>query len=174
VNRLSLQLDLDPDPGDLFSTMNVLTRAAGVGAALDDAVDAWITLIKPLYDDTLASFVNAELWKYTPGTFDSSFVSAYDIGVAGTDTGSVNPASQGILTFRTIGGGILRLDFLEINLQPATTDAPPFVNATVTAIAAFVVSVNNWLYARDNTYPIAARAWFAGVNEALFKKIYRP
>lgn len=174
TQRLNLQLVSDVTPGTPFTNISVQNKSGGNAGTLDVLMLAWMTLCKPLFDDTLASFTGGELWKYTAGTNDAIFISSRDEAVVGTDAGNVNTASQGVLTFRTTNGGILRLDFMDINIIEAVSDFPPFVNATVTAIANFVTGATNWLYARDNSYPASARGWFAGKNEALFKKVYRP
>lgn len=172
--KLNLQLDGDPTPGDPFSSIHALTKGLGVsGNALSGDVDDFVALLQPFMDDTLASIVNAELWKYTSGTFEASYVSSYAIGVVGTNTGSVNPGGQDIITFRTINGGILKLSIMESDSVVSVTDYYPFGTTRVTDIAAYVVDDASWIYARDNSYANAPLAWNPGVNERLFKKIYR-
>lgn len=173
VQQLNLQVSGTPNVGDPFSSIDALQRDTNT-IGLDTAVDAWVALMKVIYPSSSGTIDFAELWKYAPGTFDASYVSAYPIAVAGTSGAGVVNASESIITFRTQQGGTLRLHFLDNVIVSGATDSPPFANAGLEAIRQFVESDNNWIYARDNSYPIAAIAAYNGVNERLFKKLFRP
>lgn len=170
--RLNCQIDSAPVPGETFDNITVLTRS-GANIALDVAVDDWLVLIKPMFGTT-TEFVLAELWKYAPDSFDATFISSYEILELGTGVGATQVAGQVIQTFRTINGGIMRLSFMESSIASGVSQTPPFTPAVFNTIADFVTSASNWIYARDNSYPIARFKVNPGQNEALFKRRFRP
>lgn len=171
--NLSCQLQSDPDPGTLFSSIYVRNRVNTMNPLLSAAIDAYIALIDDMYSSASATFARAELWKYTEGTFQADFVSSYDISATGASGSSFVAAGESIITFRTANGGSMRLHYLENVITNAAIDPPPFANATLEAIRQFVVSDDNWIYARDNSYPFAAVAAFTGQNEKIYKLRYR-
>lgn len=171
--RYNLRLETDPDPGDDFSVINALERS-GTPVGLDTYMELWVDLFLGMYPSTAAVISHCELWRYTAGTFESEFVSTYDIAEAGVGGGNLQPAGQYIMTFRTIEGGIMKLNFLETTQVNAATDTPPFAFAPAEAIRQHVISVDNVWLGRDTSYPFASIAAFPGANEAIFKKRFRP
>jgi hypothetical protein len=169
--RYNLDLSATPTPGDAFSVLSAVTRDA-VNVPLDDAIDAWIVLIKGAFNST-TTFIRAELWAYEPNSFDASFISVYDIAVAGTSGTATVAAQQSMLTFRTLEGGVLKLNFMESITPGQAIDAPPYTPSQWEDVRAFVLSGSNWILGRDTSYPFAAIAHYPGTNEALFKKRFR-
>jgi hypothetical protein len=172
VARYNVRIDGNPDPGTAFADIDVLRRDDSP-FALDGEIDDWVTMIKGLWSSTSSPSIDyAELWKYTPESFDASFVSTYPIAVTTTSASPNVVSGQSIVTFRTMGGGIMKLNFMETIILPTFPDTLPFSNATLDAIAdAVVAGTVPWL-ARDTTYPFACIAAYTGTNEALFKKRY--
>lgn len=170
--RYNCDLVAPPTPGTPFSDHDVKEKGGG-SEDLQVAVDAWVALFRPCFAAAGGSVDYAELWQYTPGTFDASFVTVYTIGLAMTGAGAYNPAGETIMTFRTLEGGIMKLYFEETNVAFAVRDAPPFAPAAFEAIRNFVTSNDNWMLARDTSYPFAAIALFHGQNEATFKLRFR-
>jgi hypothetical protein len=172
VHRVNVQVSGTPVPGtDDFTTIDILLRDTSVDLASDIA-DAWVALWKPFLPSSGGSISRVELWKFTAGTFISTFVASYDIGVAGTGAGAVVPASQMIFVFRTAEGGIMKLSFLDTTNTPGLPVVPPYGGAN-DALADFVLAPASPFLARDTSFPIANIALYPGQNEALFKKIYR-
>jgi len=169
--RYNLDLDGTPTPGDGFDTITVKQRG-GSTAALDTTIDSWVTTFKAMFPAT-TDIIGAELWKYTAGTFQSSYVSSYDISEIGTSGGDSIAAQQAILTFRTVEGGIMRLSFMETPHVIGSSQSFPTSQTGVNALAAVVVASSNWILARDTSYPIFAYRFHPGQNEALFKKRFR-
>lgn len=172
VQRLSLDLSVDASPGDPFTGLSAQTRG-GVDIELEQAVEDWIALIAPLYSTTV-DFPLVELWKYAPGTFDATFIAAYD-PTNDNGTAGVAPVAGGqvVMTFRTIEGGILKATFMETSLAAGPSQSFPTTVGAVNDVSEFIVSPDNWILARDTSYPIAPRAYFPGQNEALWKKYNR-
>jgi len=171
--RLNVIIDPEPDPGDLFSTISAIRRD-GSPFALDGEVDDWVAAMQPFYPNAAGnSFDYAELWKYEPESFDASFVSTYPIALAGTSASVVNQTGQAIVTFRTLGGGVMKLSFMESVVGVGVRDTLPFANAALDALADSVVAGTFPWVGRDGTYPFACIALFPGNNEAVFKKRFR-
>jgi len=171
--RYNVVCAVDPNPGDAFSTISVVKRNTDT-VALDVAVDTWVALLQPLFVAAPTAFLYAELWKYDPLSFEASFVSTYDISLAGTGGGSVNPGGQAIFTFRTQEGGVMKVSLMETAI--ASGGSLPYVSLNA-AQGALVDTLTNgttpWL-ARDTSYPFAFVQMHPGVNEALYKKRFRP
>ena len=172
VMALNCTVTSDDTPGQAFAAYDI-ARRSGVDLAANTIVEDWVNLIRPLWPNT-DTITRAELWKYNPGTNDAFFLSVYDISDAGSAGAANVNDSETIITFRTLGGGSMRLHFYETILGSGLTDASPFTNAVFEAIRAFVVSTNNWILARDDTYPFTALALHPGINERLFKDRFRP
>lgn len=175
VQRLNLNMAEAPTPGLPFEDVRALRRVddgTPASRALDTMVDEWIALIQTQFN-TSVTFDLAELWAYEPESFEASFVSTYAIGVNGTNGAPISVAGQAILTFRTLEGGVLKINLMEpINAAGAKvgmTSAP----AGIQAISDYVVSDVNWILARDTSYPFAPMNFAPGQNEAIFKKRFR-
>lgn len=171
--RLNCELDVDLGPGLLFVNYSLKRRGAAA-AGLSGLVDAWKLLIDNIYNTTDAAFVDATLWKYTAGTNDAVFYSAYSIGLTGADAAATVDAGQVRLSFITQEGGTMFLDFMDSNIPSAPTESFPFATVNLDAIADFIISINNWVLGKDTSYPIAARAANPGINERWYKVLNRP
>lgn len=172
VARYNIDID-GAAPGAAFSAMNVKS-VNGSNPTLAAYLSDWVDLFRPVLSSGAGNSIDyAELWEVTPGTFDMSFVSAESIGLAGLSGSTTQPASQGILTFRTVQGGILKLSFMECVFVSGNKDTPPFSLSPVTAIADFVTGGDNAFLGRDTSRPFAVIAFFPGQNEALFKRRFR-
>jgi hypothetical protein len=171
--RLNTRIDGTPEAGvDDFTTIQALRRD-NTPFDLDAEVDAWIALLQPFYSSSQADFINAELWSYTPESFDADFVAAYDIGVSGSSGTTSVVAGQVICTFRTQEGGIMKLSLMEAVTVAGSPISPPYTGSLLALTNAIVLGTSPWL-ARDTSYAIANIRTYPGQNEALFKKIFRP
>lgn len=175
-HRAEYNIDLqeaNPIAGTPFGALNVKLRG-GTTQLLSAYCDAWVALVRPILSaGGLSTIDYFELWKYTPQTFDAVFVSTYPVNLAATGASGTQTASQSILTFRTVLGGIMRLSFMETMQTPAAFDTPPLSSAAYQAIADHVVSIGNAFLGRDGAYPFSTIAFFPGQNEKLFKKRLR-
>lgn len=160
-----------PTPGDLPSTIDLAIRGGGM-VQLDTAIAAWVLIWKATFDIP-SSFDSFNLWKYDPGTFDRTFISAGTIGTAGTNVLTAIPAQQSTLTFRTLEGNNMRVTMLETT--ETTLDRVPYAGIGVfyQTIMDFVVSTDNWILARDTSYPIASLNFLGGQNERTFRQRHR-
>lgn len=171
--RLNFDIDNSPNKGDPFSAFSV-KRRSGASATADSVIAALKSLMKPLWKATDMTIDFAEIWKYTAQTFDAEFWSTLSIGEAATGTGTTTVAGQAMYTFRTIEGGIMRVNVMEG--QAAVSE--PIVYADMSAadqnfVNHFTEAAGSWYLARDTSYPLAFLREFPGQNEAIFKARYR-
>lgn len=171
VLRMSCNLESDPDPAEDFANIAVLNWDLSA-LSLQAATDAFVTLVKPLLGVGTDIYLY-ELWKYQAGTFDADFVSAGTSSAAGALGGTAQAAAQTIITFRTAGGSIMKVNIMESNNAPGPDQSFPTGSATLNSLAAYLVGQSHPWVARDGTRPIAAKGYFPGQNEALWKKYNR-
>ena len=173
VIQLNVDLEVDPTPGDPFSLMSALRRDTG-GIDLDVATAAFVNVAEDLFDTGEGSFTYAELWKYTPDTFLASYVSSLDLSLPFTGLGTSYTAGQDIYTFRTLEGGIMRVELHENLASPGPAVAYADLAADPKALADYFITNNTgvWL-ARDTSYPFLCLRESPGQSEATFKKRYR-
>lgn len=171
VHRLNVNIVGDPVPPVDFASISILGTPGGV-VPLDTVVDGYVALLREL-TSAVNSFSHVELWKYTPGTFDSEFVSTYALGLAGLNVTAVVAAGQLIHTYRTAEGGILRWTFMESNVAQDVSRGYATMSAREQAISDFILGVNRYFYARDTSLPVAFIASHPGQSEVIFKKRYR-
>lgn len=166
--RLNLELAVEGAVGDPFTSFSTLTRGGAV-VAMDVATLAWVNLIKTQFAGT-TNFTIANLYKFVPGTTEKNFLATFDVNLVGTGAGSYVPSQQLFLTFTTQLGNGVKVVFLEgqtaFNVRVPLRDA----NASIQAIANWIVSTSNWILARDESYPVGKLNLVGGQNEAIFKR----
>lgn len=174
-HKMSLNCDVSGGfvvPGTDPVNIDLLTKG-GNSVQLAIAVPAFVNLLKKLWSSD-CSFVDYTFWRYDVGTYDRNFIATGSLGIDGDDPGSNTVAHQQTLTFRTVGGGIMKLVLLEsifsTNLKQSL---PASTSPDTVAVRDFILSDGNWVIARDNTYPVAALRLLGGQNEKLFRKRYR-
>lgn len=171
TQRLNIDLTTDPAPGTTFDLLEAVPRV-GTGYNLELGVDNWIIVLRNLLHTTVT--INyVELWKYEPESFDATFISAYDVGLAGLAAASPVPAGQMIWTFRTLEGGVLRINVMEAARAPGSPVSYPALAATEKALVDFILADDNCFLGRDTSYPFAFMRLNPGQSEALFKRRYR-
>jgi len=169
--NLSCALTTDPDPGDLIGTLSLETRG-GTPVTLSTAYTAWIDLLRPFYN-TGVQFNEVNLWRNTPGSFERTYIGSMLIDVAGSSGSATYLSGQEIFTFRTVEGNSMRLTLMETIQTPAASVPRAAATGVRDALFDFVESTDNWILARDTSYPIVGIAFHPGQNEATFKARYR-
>lgn len=172
IQRLNIDLTADPEPGP--TTFAELTVVKNVGnTPLNTAVEAYLTLFRQMFN-TAVDIGPITLWKYTPLTYESTFVTVYEpVIVSGTSGSATQQAGQAIITFYTEEGGILKLNFMESTHAHAADQAFPTNVSVVNNIADFVTGDDGFFIGRDTSRVLARKGWFPGINEALWKKYNR-
>lgn len=177
--RLNIRLTSDPTPGQSFGAIAAFNINDDV-IDLQQFVEQWVDILRPFFSTTLTSFDFAELWKYEPNSFISTFVSSLALTGAGTNTFNLVPAGQAIFTFRTEEGGIMKVNLMESNRSVSQPLAYADQDTVEKALVDNVYKPNEpstnagvyWL-ARDTSYPFSPIKLFRGQNEKLFKVRYR-
>jgi hypothetical protein len=129
--------------------------------------------VYPFNAQTFTTYIGYNVWKYTPGTFVRTFITGVTLGTNGLSANPPQPAHQDILTFKTQEGNEMRLVFLETVLTFQGIDNAPLADANMDALFDYVIGTNNWIVARDTSYPIVQFNWLGGQNEKTFKQRYR-
>lgn len=164
-----------PDPGTPPNEVLITRRIASLDPAddmMDAVVDEWIALIDAYWSNA-CTFQRAELWSYEPESFDGQFITSYDIGVTGVSPTAIVPASEVIHTYRTLEGGVMKLNFEEVSVAAGAQQALGTAGGVTGEVRDFILSTANWILARDTSYPFAAMFYSPGQNERTFKKRYR-
>jgi hypothetical protein len=173
VLALNVNIPVAPDLGENFLTIAPITRGGSTAASLKVKVDELIGLLRPLYALDDSAFALADLWAYEPNSFDASFVSTYDIALAGSAGGSATAAAQEIFTFRTQEGGIFKLVLMETISGHGNSQVYNDISlARQDLVDNFLLDSNVWL-ARDTSYPFAFIKRHPGQNEAMFRRRFR-
>lgn len=158
--------------GTPFTGITAVLRN-GSNLALNTLTDTFVGLIRPFFNTANTAFVAAELWKYTPGTFDAEFISSYNIGLGGNNAAAAVLASQAIYTFRTTEGGTMKITLMESATSQGAKILYSALSAANQALVDFLIAVNAPFLARDTSYPFSFVALYPGQNEAVFKKRLR-
>jgi hypothetical protein len=168
--RYSMELKSDPDPGDAYSTIDVVLSGGG-DLALHTSTLAVVNVLEDLLAEASSTIDYAELWRYTPGTFDAQYITSYAIELDGQHPSGPVAAMSLIFTFRTTAGGIMKCVLLDV---PGDNNVPVTYNELSGALKEFVDYVkhpnNSPFLARDGGRPFVNLKTFSGQNEAIFKR----
>jgi hypothetical protein len=175
VQSLNCDCVADVGAGTDFSDWDVYTRVGGT-VQLDTAVDAYVVLMKALFTDD-CTIDYAELFLYGPNSFVKIWRSVYTIGETGDDTvNTYTKAAEFTFTFRTQEGGNMRLVYEETYTANDFSKSPVGLLTPAGAydnMVQFVVGADNWILARDTSYPIQALYFLRGQNEHIFRTRWR-
>lgn len=172
--RVNCMVMDNPAPGTPFTDLEVQTRS-GTPVLLSGAVQTLWDWIRPFMAGSVAA-PTLTLWKYVTGTFEKDFISASSgITGAGSNAGAFNPAHYRQFSFRSANGGIMKVSLME-DSDTDNTITNLVANAAGNAsqkLAAYVISTDGWLLARDDSFPIAPYHENQGQNEAIFRRRFR-
>lgn len=172
VQRLNCTPTTDPPAGTLFSAINVSTRSGGT-RALDDAVDDWVQVIAALYTSGSVSIQPAQLFKYVPDTFVSTFISDYTPAAPSFGSGAALDSVQSIWTFTTFLGHQMKVTLLEPNITKIDPTAYADLFADEQGPVDYLLADDNPWHARDDSFPHTFHLMFGGQNEKTFKQRHR-
>lgn len=169
--RLNFDVVTPPSVGDTPAEIDLQTRMSGT-LDLDTALDEFTDLIKVVWSAavTLTTF---DVWKYTPDSFEKTYISSGSTGKAGTNGGSYSPANQVTYTARTLEGGIHKLVLLE---TVSTSDLIiPYgaLGAGAQAIMDYIADADTWILGRDTSYCVVPLNQCNTQNEAVYRKRFR-
>jgi len=163
-----------PNIGDDPSAITLQT-AGGAGASLATSANLLWDFIRLSYNLGI-SCPGYTLWKFTPGSYVRTFISAGTLtNPLGTSGYNLTIAHQVTLTFRSAAGGILRLVLLE-TVNTGDQRSSLVASSTGTSIqklAFYVLSADSVVLAADDGFPIKAERDSRGQNEAVWRQVYR-
>ena len=169
----NLKLVGDPAPGTAPADINVETRGA-TDSALDNAVNDLWTLVRQLGPSTNVA-TNWTVWKVNNTTTEKLYISSGDLSPANfAAPAAPTLASYVICSWRSVNGGTIKLEVMEPHW--ARNDKVPLLSTGVAAFGAlntFILSDDNFVLARDRSWPAAPINASFGQNEKLFKRRYR-
>lgn len=148
-----------------------LESQSDIGVNLAVGVNAFWNLIRVFYPaTTLASTYT--LWKHNPQNTERLYISA---GSLTTPNGSsANPnilAFQTIFTWRTGKGNVAKIQLMEAHFNLSTRlPLPSTGDAQINALNAYILGNDNWVMARDRSFPVAAMNVSHGQNEKLHRR----
>lgn len=161
-------------PGTPATDIMPFAKSGGVGTRnIVDATNDLLSTLQPLYVDGDTSFLVADVYEYAPGTFDRSFIQTFTPVFTGSSPGSTGLASQGIMTFRTGGGGIAKLVCMETAGEANDQIPARQFSASLDAIKDEFIDNDSVWFSRDNNYAVAALRFSNGQNEKIWRKRFR-
>jgi len=147
------------------------TQKDGGTIAAEAGYAALLSVYLDMFDgDTLFGLV--EVYAVDADTEERTFIYGWDANTLGTNANPSRALSMDTLTFKTIGGGVLRVTAMEGIYNANTKLRPPFVDGEpVDALADYVISDDSILIGRDNTYAFAPISLTVKTSDALRKRM---
>lgn len=174
VIRMSVAVTGLPPAGTLPTAIDV-QKMGGATAKLNVVADQIWSFIRLSYHVAI-SVTGYTLWKYVPGTLAKDFISA---GALTTPTGSSAStptiAHQTTQTYRSANGGVIKIVLLESSNVGETriTLIPNAAGTPSQRLASYIMSSDNVVLARDDSYPVAALRDARGQNEKIWRLVFR-
>lgn len=172
--RLSVVATGSPAAGTLPALVNI-QKAGGATATLQVVADQAWSFLRQFFNTGL-NCSGFTLWKYVTGTLGKDFISAGAVtNPAGTNAGATTVSHQVTLSFRSANGGVVKTILLETSLTSNQQIAlvPNGAGNPAQKWAAYIISVDSPLLARDDAYPVAALRDSRGENERIWRKVNR-
>lgn len=174
VMQFNVDVDPEPDIGQSFSTIYVVNAEAG-SVLLSTALNGIRNVVEDLFNSGDCTFVEANLYKVTPGSFERTWYSSSTIGAAGTSASATVPAGQQTYQFRTAEGGIMKIVLLDAVGDPAPPIPYASLAANPKALVDYVLGgATTWILGRDTAFPVSFITLQSGTNEKTFRQRYRP
>lgn len=174
VLRFSVVALSNPPAGTLPTAIDIQKQGGGT-AKLNIVADQIWSFYRLMYPAAI-TVVGYTLWKFVPGTLAKDFIASGTVtSPTGSGSGSITPAHQVTLTYRSANGGILKNVILE-TLQTGntrTTLIPSAAGSATQRIAAYHLSADNVALARDDSFLVAALRDSRGENEKIWRKLFR-
>lgn len=173
VMRFNVAASGTPAIGANPNTIDI-QKKGGATAKLDVVASALWDYIRLAYAATVVC-AGYQFWRYTTGTYAKTFIATGAVTTPAGATGSINVAQETILTFRSANGGIAKIALLEPNISGNSKTAlvPNAAGTAVQKIAAYVLSADSPVMARDDAFLINALVDARGENESIWRLVYR-
>lgn len=174
THRLTFDVlpDTPPSPGADIAAIECQTKGGALALLGTWYLDDFLPLLQACYPAT-ANFFLLEMWQIPEGEYNGTFIGSLELSEVGTNGTGSTVAQQTTFTFRSIGGGIARLQLMESSFSGNLKQTPPFATATANNLTQFLNGNDSLMIARDNT-PLNARLRQSdGQNEKLWRKRFR-
>jgi hypothetical protein len=167
-----VKIDVDHDPGTDLSDIDITLRN-GTNAILSTYVISFMFVIYELYHASV-TFNRFELWKYPPDSYDATFIGATVLAENGTNATAPISAHYSMMTWRTAGGGVMKMQFMEDSSSGDNQIALPTGSALFDDINSAVLALDSGIVGQDDTFPIVGLKVSKGQSEAIWKRRNRP
>lgn len=177
THRHTIDFDGSPynsvDPPRDFASTTVTTHGDD-DVSLASMVDDYVALLLPFWRPT-TEFARCEWWRYgAEPSEDAVFMGVHDILEPGTAASGVDiEAQQATITYRLVGGGVMRQQLMEVFVAGNGYQTFPTAVAIVNNLSAYIRGTSHCFLGRDNTRPIATIGLGLGQNERLWRKRFR-
>lgn len=170
--RFSTTLTTDFNAGDDINGAIANQRDGGT-ANLVTWVDGLAAVLAAVFSNT-ADINTAELWEYAPGTFNADWRATWALTVPGTSGSATQEDAQAIWSFRTLAGGVAKLDLRNTIFAEAVTASYLTGNAGIDNIFDYLSDPDTIVVGRDGGFLVQGLHFLAGRNEKMFKRRLRP
>jgi hypothetical protein len=163
---IPINFDGTPTPGTepSFTTKGAGTKLASVG--IGEYLDAYLTYFN---DDSQFGLV--EVYAVDADTEERTFIWGMDANTTGTSPNARVPLEMVTLSFKTIGGGSLRIVGMETIVGVNTVLSTPFPDGSPAQIMSdYVTSSDSIVIGRDNTYAFAPLRQKSKTSDVLRKR----
>lgn len=164
--------DAAPSPGADIAAIECETKGGSLELLGTWFLDDFLPLLLACYPAT-ANFFLLEMWNIPEGTFDGTFIGSLELTEVGTNGTGSQIAQQTTFTFRSIAGGVARLQLMESSFSGNLKQTPPFATTTANNLTQFLNGNSSIMIARDNSFLNARLRQSDGQNEKLWRKRFR-
>jgi len=161
-------------PGQNPNTIFPLLRDTGASpVSIVQHTQDLVDKIQPIFNDTDASGGVVDVYEYTPGTYDRTWITSFTSGFVPSSAIPTGLASQTTLTFRSTKGGIGRLVLLETVGSTNDQIEPGDFDLTIQELVTEFVSNGSPWRTRDDGFFLTPIRLSPGQNETIWRKRYR-
>lgn len=156
----------DPVPGSI----PIARTKSGLGSiAMDECISSLLVVLRPMFPTTV-DFGLVEFYSQAVDTGERTFLTGYDMGVAGTDADDdAVAASRASAIFKTQGGNQLKVVLMESIYVPNQNLFYATADAKIKALADYVIDADSWIMGYDNSYAYAFTHFVTKTDDGLRK-----
>lgn len=168
VHHLMLPVNYDGTP--TAGVEPSLTTKGATSVAAEVGFGEFLDAIEEIHNDsTLYGLV--EFYSVNPTTEERTFIYAYNAARTGVTASPTVDLSMLTSTFKTIGGGLLKIVLLDTVLPVNTKFRPPYVGGgSLEQLANYIVSADSIAIGRDDTYAFSPISTSTKTSDALRKR----
>lgn len=147
-----------------------VSRRSAAAIPISEAITAYVDIIKAFFR-SVDTFTGYEVFGVDMETNDPFFIYGDDLTTVGTNAGATLLDGQGVFTFGTALGGVLKLYLMEpVTAQNQRTPLKTTAIAPLGTLATYMLGANAWIRGRDDSFPIRGIYYTSKINDMLRKK----